>query len=116
MRPGSYEFALPLTDTLGLRVGTTANLTLEDAHAQTVAEGDFRFEDYELNNNQFTLRMLEKEPRRGQPQAAFMRGSDASELNLLDALPGQLHPQSGQGRAGVFPNEVWANGRQTGAN
>jgi TonB-dependent SusC/RagA subfamily outer membrane receptor len=85
VRPGSYEYSLPLTDTLGLRVDNTAHLTLEDSHERAVAEGGFEFEDYELNNNHFTLRMLEKEPRRGQPQAVFMRGSDASELNLLDA-------------------------------
>jgi TonB-dependent SusC/RagA subfamily outer membrane receptor len=85
VRPGSYEYSLPITDTLGLRVGTTASLSLEDAQEHTLAEGDFKFEDYELNNNAFTLRMLEKAPRRGQPQAVFLRGTDASELNLLDA-------------------------------
>ncbi len=114
VRPGSYEYALPLTDTLGLRVGTTANLVLEDAHEQTVAEGDFRFEDYELNNNQFTLRMLEKEPRRGQPQAAFMRGSDASELNLLDAqVRLAVVPTSGPrrvlGRRLFVPDTLWVH-------
>ncbi|AMR26929.1 hypothetical protein A0257_07295 [Hymenobacter psoromatis] len=114
VRPGSYEYSLPLTDTLGLRVGTTASLTLEDAHEQTVAEGDFRFEDYELTNNQFTLRMLEKEPRRGQPQAAFMRGSDASELNLLDArVRLAVVPTSGPrrvlGRRLFVPDTLWAH-------
>jgi|GEM_PF-629458 len=85
VRPGTYEYSLPLTDTLGLRVGTTASLTLEDSRAHRLAYGSFRYEDYELNNNHFALRMLEKAPRRGQPQAVFVRGTDASELNLLDA-------------------------------
>jgi TonB-dependent SusC/RagA subfamily outer membrane receptor len=114
VRPGSYEYSLPLTDTLGLRVGTTASLTLEDTHKHTVAEGEFNFEDYELNNNHFALRMLEKEPRRGQPQAAFLRGSDASELNLLDArvrltvVPAS-GPLRGVGRRLFVPDTLWTH-------
>jgi TonB-dependent SusC/RagA subfamily outer membrane receptor len=114
VRPGSYEYSLPLTDTLGLRVDNTAHLTLEDNHERTVAEGEFEFEDYELSNNHFTLRMLEKEPRRGQPQAVFMRGSDASELNLLDArvrlavvpTSGPLRPV---GRRLFVPDTLWTH-------
>lgn len=114
VRPGSYEYSLPLTDTLGLRVGTTASLTLEDGHERAVAEGGFEFEDYELNNNHFTLRMLEKEPRRGQPQAVFLRGSDASELNLLDArVRLTVVPTSGPNRAisrRLFvPDTLWTH-------
>lgn len=85
VRPGSYEYSLPLTDTLGLRVGTRADLYLEDSHENTAAEGSFQFEDYELKNNHYALRLLAREPWRGQPQAVFMRGSDANELNLPDA-------------------------------
>jgi TonB-dependent SusC/RagA subfamily outer membrane receptor len=114
VRPGSYEYSLPLTDTLGLRVGTTATLTLEDSRAHTLAEGEFEFEDYELNNNHFTLRMLEPEPRRGQPQAVFLRGSDASELNLLDArVRLTVVPTSGPlravGRRLFVPDTLWTH-------
>ena len=113
VRPGSYEYALPLLDTLGLRVGTTATLTLADGPEQTLAAGEFQFEDYELNNNQFTLRMLAAEPRRGQPQAAFVRGSDASELNLLDArLRLTVVPTSGPRRVlrRLFvPDTLWTH-------
>jgi TonB-dependent SusC/RagA subfamily outer membrane receptor len=114
VRPGTYEYSLPLTDTLGLRVGTTVSLTLEDAHEQTIAEGDFKFEDYELNNSTFTLRMLEKTPRRGQPQAVFLRGTDASELNLLDArVRLTVVPTSGPrevlGRRLFVPDTLWTH-------
>jgi TonB-dependent SusC/RagA subfamily outer membrane receptor len=114
VRPGSYEYSLPLTDTLRLRVGSTASLSLEDAHENTLAEGEFKFEDYELNNNTFTLRMLEKEPRRGQPQAVFLRGTDASELNLLDArVRLTVVPTSGPrqvlGRRLFLPDTLWTH-------
>lgn len=114
VRPGSYEFSLPLTDTLGLRVSTTASLSLEDEAGQALAEGDFKFEDYELNNSTFTMRMLEKEPRRGQPQAIFLRGTDASELNLLDArVRLTVVPSSGPrqvlGRRLFVPDTLWTH-------
>jgi TonB-dependent SusC/RagA subfamily outer membrane receptor len=114
VRPGSYEYSLPLLDTLGLRVGTSASLTLADSHERAVAEGGFQFEDYELNSNHFTLRMLEKEPRRGQPQAVFLRGSDASELNLLDArVRLAVVPTSGPnrvvGRRLFVPDTLWTH-------
>lgn len=82
VRPGLYEYSLPLTDTLGLRVGTHADLYLEDSHERPAAEGSFQLEDYELKSNHYALRRLAKEPWRGQPQVVFMRGSDANELNL----------------------------------
>ncbi|RZK53266.1 MAG: hypothetical protein EOO59_12660, partial [Hymenobacter sp.] len=85
VRPGSYEYSLPLTDTLGLRVDTSVDLYLEDSQEHNVAEGSFRYEDYELKNDHYALRLLAKEPWRGQPQAVFLRGSDANELNLPDA-------------------------------
>ncbi|MGI4761269.1 MAG: carboxypeptidase-like regulatory domain-containing protein [Janthinobacterium lividum] len=114
VRPGSYEYSLPLTDTLGLRVGNVASLSLEDTPGHALAEGSFGFEDYELNNNHFSLRMLEKEPRRGQPQAVFLRGSDASELNLLDArVRLVVVPQSGPGgiagRQLFLPDTLWTH-------
>jgi TonB-dependent SusC/RagA subfamily outer membrane receptor len=114
VRPGSYEYSLPLTDTLGLRVGTTASLSLEDAPEHALAESSFAFEDYELNNNHFSLRMLEPEPRRGQPQAVFVRGSDASELNLLDArVRLAVVPQGWSGglpgRQYFLPDTLWTH-------
>ncbi|NML65525.1 hypothetical protein HHL22_09945 [Hymenobacter sp. RP-2-7] len=85
VRPGTYEYALPLTDTLGLRADTRPMLELEDRRGATLLSESFRYEDYELKNSHYTLRLLEEEPRRGQPQAVFVRGTDANGLNLLDA-------------------------------
>ncbi|TGE24360.1 hypothetical protein E5K00_03855 [Hymenobacter aquaticus] len=84
-RPGSYEYTLPLTDTLGLRADTRVGFRLDNRRGQTLARGNFQLEDYELKSTRYTLRVAEKEHRRGQPQAVFLRGTDSNDLNLLDA-------------------------------
>ena len=85
VRPGTYEYVLPLTDTLGLRPDTEGRVYLENSKGHTVVQAGFQFEDYELDNAHYTLRVAEKEQRHGQPQAVFVRGTDANALNLLDA-------------------------------
>jgi TonB-dependent SusC/RagA subfamily outer membrane receptor len=85
VRPGTYEYVLPLTDTLRLRPDTPCRVYLETAKGHTVVQAEFRFEDYELDNAHYTLRVAEKMQRHGQPQAVFVRGTDANALNLLDA-------------------------------
>ncbi|GAB2466249.1 hypothetical protein GCM10011375_33100 [Hymenobacter qilianensis] len=84
-RPGSYVFELPLTDTLGLQSSRPVYVRLDNSHDVTLASGEFQLEDYELKNTRYTLRVAETEQRRGTPQALFLRGTDANELNLLDA-------------------------------
>ncbi|AII53593.1 carboxypeptidase-like regulatory domain-containing protein [Hymenobacter sp. APR13] len=87
VRPGSYEYTLPLSDTLNLRADQTVRVRLlepGDAGKQ-LASGSFRLEDYELKNTRYTLRAAETPHRRGTPQALFLRGQDANDLNLLDA-------------------------------
>jgi TonB-dependent SusC/RagA subfamily outer membrane receptor len=85
VRPGTYEYVLPLGDTLRLRPDTEGRVYLENAKGHTVVQAEFKFEDYELDNAHYTLRVAEKEQRHGQPQAVFVRGTDANALNLLDA-------------------------------
>ncbi|WP_133272525.1 hypothetical protein [Hymenobacter radiodurans] len=95
-RPGSYVYELPLTDTLGLQSGRTVYVRLDDSREVTLASGEFQLEDYELKNTRYTLRVAETEQRRGTPQALFLRGTDANELNLLD----------GRVRVAVVPTQV----------
>ncbi|MBC6605668.1 carboxypeptidase-like regulatory domain-containing protein [Hymenobacter sp. BT188] len=95
-RPGSYVFELPLTDTLGLQSSRPVYVRLADSHDVTLASSEFQLEDYELKNTRYTLRVAETEQRRGTPQALFLRGTDANELNLLDARV----------RVAVVPTEV----------
>jgi TonB-dependent SusC/RagA subfamily outer membrane receptor len=84
-RPGSYAYTLPLTDSLGLRPDTYVGFRLQARRGQVMAGGQFRLEDYELKNSHYSLRVAEKNQRQGQPQAVFVRGTDANDLNLLDA-------------------------------
>ncbi|MDO7849397.1 carboxypeptidase-like regulatory domain-containing protein [Hymenobacter sp. M29] len=111
-RPGSYEHTLPLSDSLGLRPDTYVGFRLKDKRGQVLASGQFRLEDYELKNSHYTLRVAEKIQRQGQPQAVFVRGTDANDLNLLDArlrlsvtpygAPGAL-----PGRQLFMPDTLW---------
>ncbi|UOQ51682.1 carboxypeptidase-like regulatory domain-containing protein [Hymenobacter cellulosivorans] len=111
-RPGSYEYTLPLTDTLGLRADTRVGFRLENRREQTLASGNFQLEDYELKSTRYTLRLAEKEHRRGQPQAVFLRGTDSNELNLLDArVRLSVTPSSPLGpfpqRQAFLPDTLW---------
>ncbi|TVT43738.1 hypothetical protein FNT36_06535 [Hymenobacter setariae] len=101
IRPGSYEYTLPLTDTLGLRPDTDIQIYPEVTNGVWLTGNSFRVEDYELDNAHYALRVAEKTQRHGQPQAVYLRGTDANELPLLDAWvrlavvpqrePGALH-------------------------
>jgi len=85
VRPGTYEYVLPLGDTLGLRPDTEGRVYLENGKGHTMVQAEFQYEDYELDNAHYTLRVAETAQRHGQPQAVFVRGTDANALNLLDA-------------------------------
>ncbi|OUJ72874.1 hypothetical protein BXP70_16335 [Hymenobacter crusticola] len=85
VRPGSYIYDLPLTDTLGFQADRTVQVRLEDEQGLTRASTSFLLEDYELKSTHYSLRVAEAEQRRGMPQALFLRGTDANELPLLDA-------------------------------
>ncbi len=85
VRPGTYEYTLPLTDTLGLRADSYGHVYLKDLHGHELIDESFRVEDYELNDAHYTLRVTEKEQRHGQPQAVYVRGTDANDLPLPEA-------------------------------
>jgi alpha-2-macroglobulin len=113
VRPGSYEYILPLSDTLGLRADQTVRVRLlepGDAGKQ-LASGSFQLEDYELKNTRYTLRAAETPHRRGTPQALFLRGQDANDLNLLDARVRLSVTSAGVGaflgRQVFVPDTLW---------
>jgi len=112
-RPGSYQYALPLTDTLGLRPDAYVGFRLKDRHDNVLASGQFKLEDYELKNSHYTLRVAEKTHRQSKPQAVFVRGTDANDLNLLDArLQLSITPSGAPGplphRQLFIPDTLWA--------
>ncbi|AIZ65404.1 hypothetical protein PK28_17175 (plasmid) [Hymenobacter sp. DG25B] len=103
VRPGSYLYTLPLTDTLGLQADRNVTLYLQDRQEITRAEETFYFHDYELKNTHYTLRAAQTIHRAGTAQAFYLRGTDANELPLLDARV----------RLVVLPLEVRELGRPT---
>ncbi|RTQ51480.1 hypothetical protein EJV47_06680 [Hymenobacter gummosus] len=112
VRPGSYEYTLPLTDSLGLRADNVVQVRLATPRGLTLASGQFRLEDYELNNTKYTLRVGEKEHRRGAQQAFFLRGTDANDLSLLDArvtlsVTPAGPPAAFAGRSVFVPDTLW---------
>jgi TonB-dependent SusC/RagA subfamily outer membrane receptor len=114
VRPGSYEYVLPLTDTLGLRADQEAHLSLRNKRGHELAGGSVRVEDYELANAHYALRVAEKTQRHGQPQAVYLRGTDANELPLLDArvrlaaVP-QREPGALPRRQVFVPDTLWTH-------
>ena len=114
VRPGSYEYALVLADTLGLGLGAYTQLLLKDQHENLLVSESFRYEDYELKNAHYALRPLTREPRRGETQAVFARGYDASDLNLFDARVQLAVVPSGQPgplptRRLFLPDTLWTH-------
>lgn len=114
VRPGSYEFALPITDTLGLRSDTHVAVRLANKRGATLASSTFLLEDYELSSTRYVIRVAEKKHLRGQQQTVFLRGTDANELNLLDArvrlsvTPGG-RPGEFPGRQVFVPDTLWTH-------
>ncbi|UOR06651.1 carboxypeptidase-like regulatory domain-containing protein [Hymenobacter aerilatus] len=121
VRPGSYQAVVPLADSLGLRADTRAEIWLADERRGTLAQAQFRVEDYELAATRYQLRLAETTHRRGVGQAIFVRGTDANELNLLDArVRLSLTPQ---GAPGVFigrqlfvPDTLWTHAQPLDAH
>ena len=85
VRPGSYELLLPLPDSLGLKADTRPTLWLRTRRGRQLLETTVRIEDYELDETHYALRLAHAEHPAGQPQALYLRGTDANELSLLDA-------------------------------
>ncbi len=114
VRPGSYEYTLPLTDTLGLHPDTDVHVYPEIKPGIGLDGNSFQLEDYELDNTHYALRVAEKTQRHGQPQAVYLRGTDVNELPLLDArVRLAVVPQREPGplpRRQVFvPDTLWTH-------
>lgn len=84
-RPGCYAFDFVLADSLGLRLDETYHVVLDDGRwRHNLPEGEFRFEQYDLKQNIFTIRSLEKEWNPNSTKAIFMKGIDSNDMPLFD--------------------------------
>lgn len=86
-RKGAYEGWFVLHDSLNLRLDANYTLYLERSNRrqQTMVRHSFSYEDYELKENKYTLRLAHEEHQTGIENQLHVRGTDANGLNLLDA-------------------------------
>jgi len=86
-REGAYEGYFVLHDSLKLELDKSYTLALfkPGKKEKQYISGSFRYEDYELKENSYTLALKYKEHQAGQENSLMLRGTNANGLNLLDA-------------------------------
>ncbi|WP_210488053.1 carboxypeptidase-like regulatory domain-containing protein [Rufibacter aurantiacus] len=87
-RPGAYEGSFVLHDSLQLRLDTYVNLALvreKKWDDDRITNTQFKYEDYELKENTYTLRLEKPEHFAGTTNSVILRGADANGLTLTDA-------------------------------
>jgi hypothetical protein len=83
-RPGCYAFEFALADTLKLSLDQQYTVDLNDKHYNNYPSARFHFEQYELKQNNFTLRSPETEFSRNKPKVIFLKGTDINDMPLFD--------------------------------
>lgn len=84
-RDGAYFTEFVLHDSLNLKLDQTYSLQLLRPNLDIALSKRFKLEDYELDETTYAFRADAKKHSTGVPIAVYARGSDANELNLLDA-------------------------------
>ncbi|GHA56338.1 carboxypeptidase-like regulatory domain-containing protein [Pontibacter akesuensis] len=86
-RSGALEGFFILHDSLKLELDQVYNLSLSrpDKKQQDLIYTSFRYEDYELKENSYTLNLKQDNHHTGQENSLKAKGTNANGLNLLDA-------------------------------
>ncbi|TPE42150.1 carboxypeptidase-like regulatory domain-containing protein [Pontibacter mangrovi] len=86
-KAGAYEGFFILHDSLKLSLDRQYSISLYKVGKQEeeYLSGSFRYEDYELNENEYTLALEREEHQTGQANSVKVRGTNANGLNILDA-------------------------------
>lgn len=86
-RNGGFEGWFVLQDSLNLKLDYpyTISLRKPGTSGPAYVSHVFRYEDYELRENQYHLALKSKEHASGQPNSLTLRGTNANGLSLLDA-------------------------------
>ncbi|WP_157593053.1 carboxypeptidase-like regulatory domain-containing protein [Rufibacter tibetensis] len=115
-RPGAYEGSFVLHDSLQLRLDTYVNIKLvreRKWNDDQIISSQFKYEDYELKENTYTLRLEKQEHFAGTTNSVILRGADANGLTLTDARVELtvLTRQIRQTNAPVqfIPDTLWAH-------
>ncbi len=82
-RKGAYQFELPLGDSLNLRLDDTYSIEFRDKKSNKLLSSNFRYEEYELKNNYYSVRSEQKTKLK--PATLYLKGEDSNEMPLFDA-------------------------------
>jgi len=84
-RPGCYATEFVLTDSLNLLLDMNYTLRLDDKRIRhNYPTSRFKYEQYELKQNNFFLRALESDLTKTKPKVIFLKGTDSNEMPLFD--------------------------------
>ena len=81
-RDGAYKFEFKLSDTLKLQLDNSYTIEFTNRKGHPLVSGSFRFEDYELKNNVYSLRSEKNDD--GKPDALYLKGMDSNDMPLFD--------------------------------
>lgn len=86
-RAGGYAYEFALHDSLNLKLDRRYRILLRSLGIQETyyASGYFRYEDYELKKNSFTLSAEKTKHFKGDSLVILASGKDENDLNLMDA-------------------------------
>ncbi|MEO5600884.1 MAG: carboxypeptidase-like regulatory domain-containing protein [Cyclobacteriaceae bacterium] len=79
---GAYKFEFKLTDILKLQLDNSYTIEFTNKKGHTLISNSFRFEDYELKSNAYSLRRENNGD--GRPAALFFKGTDSNDMPLFD--------------------------------
>jgi len=85
--PGFYSTNFVLNDSLKLKLDSDVKIHFVK-NGESILNESFDYEDYELNKASFELRLAKSKIHRGDSLTAYVKGTDANGLNLLDATVG----------------------------
>ena len=81
-RPGAYIYEFVLHDSLQLKLDKSYHILLQDKRDHDYPSATFRYEQYELQQNTFTIRSNHAPSHKS--ATIFLKGTDANDLPLYD--------------------------------
>lgn len=82
VRAGAYQFEFTLADSLKLRLDNSYIVQFRDRKGNILLSSTFRYEDYELKQNTYSLRSEQRSKRR--PAVLYLKGEDSNAMPLFD--------------------------------
>lgn len=81
-RKGAYQFEFNLNDSLKLQLDNSYSVEFRDRKGHALLSSNFRYEDYELKQNTYSVRSDVKQ--KVNPSVLYLKGVDSNEMPLYD--------------------------------